>query len=231
MISLLMLGFLLGMRHALEADHIAAVATLATRTNTIGQAIGQGAVWGLGHTLTLFMFGSMVIWMETIMPERLAQWLEFAVGVMLVFLGLDVLRKLIRERIHVHRHRHADGASHFHAHAHAVEPRHDALGHEHQHPYGFPYRALVIGLMHGMAGSAALIVLTLETVRSPWTGMLYILLFGLGSVAGMAALTVVIAIPLMRSARGLTWLCNGLQAVVGVATFVLGLWVVTGSGS
>jgi ABC-type nickel/cobalt efflux system permease component RcnA len=183
-------------------------------------------VWGVGHTLTLFLFGSFVLWMDSIVPRQLAQGLEFTVGLMLIVLGMDVLRRLLRERIHFHAHRHADGRRHFHAHSHAGEAGHPAL-HHHAHPRrGFPLRALCVGLMHGMAGSAALIMLTLQTVESPLTGMLYIALFGIGSLAGMALLSAVIAIPLRYSATGLTWLHNGLQAGIGTATIGIGCLLV-----
>ncbi len=221
--SLLSLGFLLGMRHAMETDHLAAVASLATRSHSMGETIRQGAVWGMGHTLTLFAFGSLVLLLDSIMPETLAQVLEFAVGLMLVGLGVDVLRRLLRERIHFHVHRHADGTLHFHAHSHAREPVHPAVHHHHHRSKGsFPLRALLVGMMHGMAGSAALILLTLQTVHSPLTGMAYIALFGVGSIAGMAALSAIIAVPLRYSATGMTWLHNGLRAVIGVVTLVVG---------
>jgi len=221
--SLLSLGFLLGMRHAMETDHLAAVASLATRSHSVGETIRQGAVWGMGHTLTLFVFGSLVLLLDSIMPETLAQALEFAVGLMLVGLGADVLRRLLRERIHFHVHRHANGTLHLHAHSHAGESGHPALHqHRHVHNKGFPLRALLVGVMHGMAGSAALTLLTLQTVQSPLTGMVYIALFGIGSIAGMAALSAIIAVPLRYSATGLTWLHNGLRAVIGVITLVVG---------
>lgn len=222
MTGVLLLGFLIGVRHAVEADHVAAVATLATRSCSIADTVRQGAVWGLGHTLTLLLFGSAVLLLDAVMPERAAHALEFAVGVMLVVLGFDVLRRMLKARIHFHTHRHADGAEHFHAHAHDPGTGHDPAHHDHKHARGFPFRALFVGLMHGMAGSAALILLTLETVSSPAVGIMYIALFGLGSIAGMAALSVVIAIPLRYSAHGLTWLHNGLQGVIGVATITLG---------
>ena len=220
--GILLLGFLIGMRHAVEADHVAAVATLATGSGSLAQSLGQGAVWGLGHTLTLFTVGAVVLLMNAIVPERAVQWLEFAVGVMLVALGVDVLRRLLSARIHFHTHRHADGVAHFHAHAHAPQEHHDAERHDHAHVQGFPFRALFVGSMHGMAGSAALILLTLETVQSPLLGMMYIAVFGLGSMAGMAMLSVVIAVPLRYSARGLTRLHNGLQALIGTGTIALG---------
>ena len=99
-------GLLLGMRHALDADHLAAVATLVSRHNRPGNALRQGG-WGVGHTLTLLMFGSLVIWMESLISEQLARGLELLVGLMLVVLGLDVLRRLYRDRIHIHIHRHS----------------------------------------------------------------------------------------------------------------------------
>jgi ABC-type nickel/cobalt efflux system permease component RcnA len=167
------------------------------------------------------LFGSAVIWMDEIMPQQVALALESAVGVMLVILGFDVIRRLVRDRVHFHRHRHGN-RSHFHAHSHAGESGHDDGAHSHSHAQSFPLRALLIGLMHGMAGSAALIILTLETIHSPLQGMLYMLLFGLGSMLGMALLSAVIAIPLRHSARGLTWLHNGLQLVIGVATIMIG---------
>ncbi len=227
-LSLLLMGFLLGMRHSLEADHLAAVATLATRSRGLRDSLRQGAAWGLGHTITLVLFGSVVLWMEAVMPRALVQGLELAVGAMLIVLGAEVLWRLLRERVHFHLHRHADGQAHFHAHSHAGDARpHDAAVHHHGHPRRLPWRALLIGLMHGMAGSAALILLALQTVQSPWTGMLYMLLFGLGSVLGMAVLSVAIALPLRRSATGVTWLHNGLHALVGVVSIALGGMVVS----
>jgi len=221
-LSLLLLGLLIGMRHAVESDHIAAVATLATRSRSMTEALRQGAAWGVGHTLTLFLFGSIVLMLDTVMPAALAQVLELVVGIMLIGLGIDVLYRVIGEKVHFHVHRHSNGNAHFHAHSHAGEDDHDPDRHRHEHPAGFPIRALLVGLMHGMAGSAALILLTLQTVRSPLLGLVYIALFGLGSMIGMALLSVVIAIPLRASARGMTWLHNGLQVVVGVATVTIG---------
>jgi len=145
---------------------------------------------------------------------------------MLVLLGLDVIRRLVQERIHFHLHRHRDGEVHFHAHSHTGARAHDPGRHVHEHPDGFPLRALFVGLMHGMAGSAALILLTLQTVHSPLLGLLYIALFGIGSMLGMALLSIVIAVPLRYSARGMTWLHNGLQAVIGVATIGIGAMLV-----
>ena len=220
MLSLMLFGFLIGMKHALEGDHIAAVAVLAADGGSLRHALKQGAAWGLGHTLTLFAFGALVIVLDASLPERFAYWLEFTVGAMLVVLGLDLLRRVVRDRIHFHTHGHGGGEVHLHAHSHRGETGH--AQHRHRHTSSVPLRALFVGLMHGMAGSAALLLLTASTIQSPWLGLLYIALFGLGSMAGMAAFSVVIAVPLRASARGMTWMLNGLQAVVGATTIVLG---------
>ncbi len=223
MVSILVLGFLIGIRHAFEPDHVAAVASLATRATSLKQAVRQGAAWGLGHTLTLFAVCTVVLVLDAAISERVAGYLEAAVGVMLVALGADVLRRLWRDRVHFHAHRHADGIAHFHAHSHKGEPKraHDPVRHQHPHPAGFPYRALAVGLMHGMAGSAALIVLAVQAVHSVWLGLAYVALFGVGSIAGMALFSAVICVPL-RNARALNWVHNGLQAAIGAGTAVLG---------
>ena len=219
----------MGMRHACEADHAAAVASLATRKGSIAQTVQQGMVWGLGHTLTLLIFSSLVLMLGTIIPERFAQGLELMVGVMLVGLGIDVFRRMRKKRIHFHVHQHPDLPPHFHAHAH-TELTHPANT-SHDHAHGFPYRALLIGLMHGMAGSAALILLTLNATLSASQAIVYILLFGLGSTLGMGLLSFIMAIPFWYSARSLTWLHNGLQACVGVMTTILGVLMAFSSGS
>jgi len=223
--SLLLMGLFIGMRHALEADHVAAVASLVNGRQSLSDTIRQGSIWGLGHTIALFLFGSIVLFIDGVMPERLVGGLELAVGIMLIVLGGDVLRRLVRDRIHFHSHRHGNAQSHFHAHSHAGElpAGHDVSRHEHHHPQGFPVRALAVGLM---AGSAAVILLALEAVSSPLHGMLYILVFGFGSVLGMALLSMVISIPMLMSARRLTWAHNAFQAVVGLLTVGLGLLVV-----
>jgi len=226
MLSLLGLGFLLGMRHALEADHAAAVASLVSRGGSLLQTVKQGIVWGLGHSLTLLLFGSVVLILGTAIPEEISAGLELAVGLMLVGLGLDVLRRLRNERIHFHAHQHPNQPLHIHAHSHSDNSQHAPSTHHHTHAQGFPYRALLVGFMHGMAGSAALILLTLQATISPYEAVGYILIFGLGATVGMGLLSVIMAVPLWYSARSLTWVHNGLQGVIGLSTIVLGLFVI-----
>lgn len=228
MASLLVLGFLIGMRHALEADHVAAVASLVSGRRSMSATVRHGVTWGVGHTATLFAVSAVVMVTGAAIPARLAGALELMVGLMLVGLGVDVVRRLVRDRVHFHLHQHRDGSSHLHAHSHAGEPReaHEPTRHSHQHAGRFPVRALLVGLMHGMAGSAALVVVTASTVDSVGIGLLYVALFGIGSMLGMGLLSVAIAVPLRAAARGLTWLHNGLHAAVGAATVVVGALLV-----
>ena len=224
--TLVFLGVVLGMKHALEADHVAAVAALATRSRSVRHTVWQGVVWGLGHTFALLLFAGAVVALDTSVPERIAAALELGVGVMLVLLGIDVLQRVIRSKVHFHVHTHAGGMVHVHAHSHADDTaQHDPHHHDHAHVADFPLRALAVGTMHGMAGSAALIVLTAASVRPVALGFVQIAAFGMGSIAGMAVLSLAIAIPLRRSAATLARAHDILNALVGVATLVLGLVV------
>lgn len=221
MFGVLGLGLLLGMQHALEADHIAAVSSIAARRTDVRDIVKHGLTWGLGHTITLFVFASAAILLGHAIPEHVARPLETAVGIMLVGLGAHVLWRLWHDRVHFHQHRHGDGTQHIHVHSHAGESiPHRSSSHEHQH--GFRWRSLLVGLMHGMAGSAALLVLAVSQAASPVIGMLYVLIFGIGSMLGMGALSAVIALPLAMSARWLTWSNRALQFCVGVITIGIG---------
>ena len=222
MFGILGLGFLLGMQHALEADHIAAVSSIAARRSQIGDIVRHGLTWGLGHTLTLFVFAGCAILLGRAIPESLARPIETAVGIMLVGLGAHVLWRLWRDRVHFHKHGHGDGTVHLHAHSHAGETT-PHLRTAHAHAHGFRWRTLLVGLMHGMAGSAALLMLTVSQASSPAVGLGYIALFGIGSMVGMGALSTVIAVPLAVSARWLTWANRGLQGAVGFVTIAIGI--------
>ncbi len=225
MIGVLLLGFLMGLRHALEVDHVMAVATLTANESRIN-AMKQGAVWGIGHTLTLMMVGGAVLYMDTLIPEHVAHMLEFAVGIMLFILGLDVIRSVIKNHMHIHTHEHANGKTHIHLHSHSSEPNEHLATHKHNHLKDLPLRALFVGFMHGLAGSSALILLTLQSVQSPLIGFSYIILFGAGSIIGMAVLSVVIAIPMRYSLGKRVWLHSSMRSVIGVATIILGLHII-----
>lgn len=222
MLGILGLGLLLGMQHALEADHIAAVSSIAARRSRVSDIVKHGLTWGLGHTVTLFVFAGAAILVGHAIPETVARPIEGAVGIMLIGLGAHVLWRLWRDRVHFHRHGHADGTVHFHAHSHAgdTEP-HARAAHVHEH--GFRWRTLLVGLMHGMAGSAALLVLAATQAPSAAAGLGYIVLFGVGSMIGMGLLSAVIAVPLTVSARFLTAANHVLQGAVGAVTIAVGL--------
>ena len=223
MLSVFLFGLLMGVRHAFEADHLAAVASLATRSRSLRSGLLQGTAWGLGHTLTLLLVGGACLVLGQAIPEGWAAGLEALVGVMLLALGVDVLRRSRRERVHVHVHQHGDGTRHWHVHAHATEPVHDPARHEHAHPARLPLRAIVVGLVHGLAGSAALFLLTLQTVPSVGQGLAYIALFGVGSILGMAALSAVIMVPLRATSHLMARVQGALEATVGLATVAIGI--------
>ena len=224
--GILFLGLLIGMQHALEADHVAAVSSIAARQTKVRNIVTHGAVWGLGHTLTLMALSGGAIAFGLILDEAIANWLELLVGLMLVGLGLNLIYMLIKTKVHFHKHLHKDGTNHFHAHSHQDEETlHGNSSHNHTHPSKLPIRTLLVGMIHGVAGSAALVILTAATVKSAPLGIGYIFLFGLGSIAGMAFLSALIAIPLAWSAKTLTIANTSLQAVIGSATCILGLTV------
>jgi high-affinity nickel permease len=221
MLSLLGLAVLAGMHHALEADHLAAVSSLAAGGRRLSDMLRHGLTWGFGHGLTLFLFAGFALFPGQTIPRTIATQFEGAAGLMLVGLGIHVLYRLWRDRIHFHSHRHDDGRAHFHAHSHAGETLRHLMS-PHRHAHRFKWRTLLVGMTHGMAGSAALLVLTASRIGSPWEGLAYVLLFGVGSTIGMAGVSAVIGLPLMATARGLTLANRALQAAVGVATIAIG---------
>lgn len=216
--TVLLLGVLLGIRHAMESDHVAAVAALVTRRCSWRDSIAHGALWGAGHTLTLLIACSAVLLLGLALPETAARWLEAAVGAMLVVLGVDVLRGLRRERLHFHVHAHRGQERHLHAHSHRANARDD---HDHRHAPPSALRPLIVGMVHGMAGSAALVVLAAQASPSALAGLTYVALFGAGSIVGMAMLSAVIAVPLRWSARA-TGVHRVLQAAIAAATISIG---------
>ncbi len=227
LLSTLGLGFLFGMQHATEADHVAAVCSIASSKSGIRSISRHGIFWGIGHTLTLLAVAGTCLVLRTTVPDGTAGKLEFLVGVMLVGLGLHVLYRVWRDKVHFHSHRHGTAAPHLHAHSHRFDRiGHAASGHEHRHPDKLPWRTLAVGLVHGMAGSAALIVMTAATLSSPWWGVAYILAFGIGTTAGMALLSAVIAAPITLSTRSLTFGNAALQIAIGLVTCGVGIKII-----
>lgn len=225
----LALGFLIGMQHALEADHVAAVGAMAAGGPSSKRGLAlRGAVWGLGHTITLFAICSAVILTGLTLSDQAAAAMEFGVGFMLVLLGIDVVRRMRKQRIHFHVHSHDDGKAHLHAHSHAdAQQSHDEDPHRHSHRSGFPIRALLVGLVHGAAGSAALLALAVASTKDPLTAVAYVAIFGVGSILGMAALSFAAAWPLGAAERNAKWLHSGLSLSAAALAVILGIDVMT----
>lgn len=193
-LTVLGLGFLLGALHALDADHVAAVSTILSDRPELRASGLVGVSWGFGHTAVLLLVGLAVIALKITIPDAVAQAFEVGVGLMLVTLGGSVAATLLRDRWHLHAHKH-DGETHLHLHSHRLDSHH-----AHRHWLQVSLKPFVVGMVHGLAGSAALVLVVLSTVRTLWEGMAYILVFGLGSIVGMMLLGVLITLPLVFSA-------------------------------
>jgi high-affinity nickel permease len=215
--SLLSLGFLLGLKHALDADHVAAILTIATENRTFWRSSLIGFCWGLGHTVILLIVGTAVLLFKLTIPSAWAKLFEVAVGVMLVGLGLSVAFALWRERVHLHSHWHEDGEEHRHLHSHSRGAHHD-----HLHRFRLEYKSLAVGMVHGLAGSAALLLLVLAAVPSLGVGLVYILVFGTGSILGMVFLATAMSIPFAMSAERMARVQQTLRAAAALFSIVLG---------
>lgn len=218
----LALGFTVGIAHALDADHVAAVAAMMGRGGDRRGVIARGAAWGLGHTLALFAICSSVLLLGLTISDEVGAALEFAVGIMIVALGLRVFWTLWHERIHIHAHEH-DGERHIHAHSHKGEPEnHDLSAHDHRHRARALLPTLGVGLVHGAAGSAGLLVLTLASAGSTAEALAAFLLFGLGSLTGMTCLTAAASYPLGCIHRGDAWMRTSLAVAIGGLALAVG---------
>ncbi|VAW22647.1 Nickel transporter UreH [hydrothermal vent metagenome] len=221
MTAFLILGFFIGIGHAFEADHIAAIGTLASSGNATPKRLAfLGASWGIGHTTTLFLFSLTVIGFGAVIGERFAAEIEFGVGIMLIALGISVFWRMRRKKIHFHLHQHDGGQKHFHAHSHlgATTPHKDDP-HQHGHVPILSWRAYLIGLVHGAAGSAGLVALTAAATQNVFTAMFYVLIFGIGSILGMATLTFAASWPLKIAEKSIAGMLRLVQ--VGVASFAI----------
>ena len=196
------ISLLLGVRHAFEPDHLAAVSTLATRQGRLWDASRLGIVWGLGHTASVAIVALLVIGAGLSLPPRLWPAADFLVGVLLAGLGAAVLWRYARGRWHMHRHAHSGAAlPHLHLHSHAHE-----AGHVHGHEPWDLRRSLGFGLLHGLAGSGAIVVLLIATVPTRSAQLTYLGAFGLGTIVGMLAVSLALgAVVRYASSRGARW--------------------------
>ena len=222
LIGLLGLGLILGLRHALDPDHIAAVSTIVSESRSVRRSSLIGTFWGLGHTMSLVIAGVVVIVLKVQISDRAALWMEFAVALMLILLGLKAMLKPLRGwRIHVHQHAHG-GSSHSHVHLHRPSEEHV---HQHRHLIRSGARPFLVGMVHGMAGSAALMILVLATIPSALAGLIYIAVFGLGSVGGMLIMSSLISLPFIFTRTRFNVLSEGLQVAVGLFSLSFGLFL------
>ncbi len=221
--SLLAFGFVLGLKHALDADHLAAVSTMAGERGSLLSSSLPGALWGLGHTISLMIAGVLVILLHFEIGERTSKALEFCVGLMLVFLGVNALRKLARGgQVHMHVHQHGGRR---HAHPHVHDGKHEDRPHTH-HGLKSGVRPLLIGLVHGMAGSAALTLLVLTTIPSPLVGLSYMIIFGIGSIGGMMIMSTLFALPARFTAKRFARAHSAFRGLAAGFSFCFGVLMI-----
>lgn len=219
LLTFLSVGFLLGLRHALDADHLAAVSTVLAERPSMRASGLVGFWWGVGHTLTLMLVGAVVLVSGVHIPEPFALLAESGVGLLLVVLGGTLALKLIRERWHLHRHVH-DGEPHVHLHSH-----HRREDHAHPHWARQSLRPLLIGMAHGIAGSAALMLVIVSNTSGIGQGLLYIAVFGFGSIAGMLVIGLTLSVPVIYSRVLGQRAFFAVQGVASLGSVGLGLWM------
>jgi ABC-type nickel/cobalt efflux system permease component RcnA len=220
-LAFLGLGFVLGLRHALDVDHLAAVSTIVSQRRGLWRSSLVGAVWGLGHTASLLAAGVAVIALHTEIPPQLAQGLELAVAVMLIGLGLNLLRTIRRGgTVHVHVHEHGGHHHHVHAHVHAAG---DAPADPHHHPVVSARRPFLVGVVHGLAGSAALMLAVLATIPDPTVAFAYIAVFGAGSIGGMMMMSTLVGLPFVLAGERFARIDLMLRTAAGVGSIAVGV--------
>lgn len=245
-LSIIALGFFLGMRHATDPDHVIAVSTIVARHRTVRDAAWIGVFWGIGHSLTVLAVGGAIILLGWVVPARVGLSMEFSVGLMLILLGALNLGGLLRRvddiggasaapQVHAHSHAHAHGEYvHTHAHGHSPEqhphrPDQTPLGWLDRH-FGRlslyqMLRPLAVGIVHGMAGSAAVALLVLATIQDARWAMLYLVVFGVGTIGGMMLVTAAIAAPLAYAGSRFAQVHRGLRIASGLVSVGFGLFI------
>lgn len=231
-LAALTLGFLLGLKHATDADHVVAVSTIASEYRNVWRGIWVGVSWGIGHSTPLVALGIVILLFKQAVLEHyiaVAPVFEFGVGAMLILLGIQVFWNLKRGMVHLHNHSH-DAGPHVHIHS-THDPSEDPIV-ENSHGFfhlGRPFfrvKSYTVGFIHGLAGSAAVMLLLLPHVSSLWIGVGYLLLFGVGTVLSMAAVTLIVSVPFAFTTR-VEGLKNVVSGVAGTASLLLGLALIS----
>jgi ABC-type nickel/cobalt efflux system permease component RcnA len=232
MLAALVLGFLLGLRHATDADHVVAVSTIVSEYRNPWRGLWIGASWGLGHTTPLLVLGAVILALKgTVLQPygALAPYFELGVGAMLIFLGVQVFWNLKRGKLHLHEHTHDKP----HVHIHATHVTNDQPEHGQVHGIllkpGKPFfrpKSFFIGIMHGLAGSAAVMLVLIPQLPSFAAGLGYLVLFGLGTMLSMAVITLLMGVPFALSS-GFRRLSKGVTGVAGMASIVFGVMLIS----
>jgi hypothetical protein len=253
-LGIALLGLLMGMRHATDPDHVIAVTTIVSRERRLTAASRVGIVWGLGHTLTVLAVGAAIIFFKIAIPMRLGLAMEFAVAIVLILLGLGAFASLVQlvvrriagtplavdhpSVVDSHVHGHGFGP-HRHPHFHPDSGEHHSsekvwLHHEHSRRAGALssfairrplLRSFGVGLVHGLAGSAAIALLVLSAIPQPLWATLYLGIFCLGTIVGMGLITTAIATPFAVAAQRMSWMHQGLVTGSGLLSFGFGLFL------
>ena len=226
--SLLIFGLLFGIKHATEADHLAAVSTIVTERQSVTGSALIGALWGVGHTVSLVVAGVAVLLLHVRIGEKLSLFLELGVGVMLVGLGANALRRIVRgDKLHRHSHSHG---SRLHAHFHLHEENDAPSDHHHRLKYerwtNIRMRPLIVGMMHGLAGSSAVVVVVVSAISSPIAGLGFIAVFGVGSIFGMLLMSTLISLPLRFTALRFRRASQAVQMLAGAFSVGLGAMMI-----
>ncbi|MBI4751997.1 MAG: hypothetical protein HY774_26215 [Acidobacteria bacterium] len=232
-LGVLGLGLVFGLKHATEADHVVAVSTIVSEHKSLGRAAIVGGLWGIGHSISLVVVGLLVLILRIFIPDQIAPWLdwaspwlEFGVALMIIGLGANALSKALRKRsdVHIHTHDH-DGTPHSHIHFHDPGTDHEQAHAQHLHfVKQIGLKPLLVGAAHGLAGSAALTLLVLSQIQSPFLGLLYLTVFGVGSIGGMLAMSGLVGIPFILSAVWVNRFHHVLQVVASVFSILFGVW-------
>ena len=213
-------GFIYGLQHALDPDHLVAVSTIVSEHKSVSRSSLVGTFWGVGHTSSLLLVSLIVLLLRVSIPDNISRWMEAPVALMLIALGVTTIIRAVRERglrIHTHTHSHDESSAHTHLHIHLEEE------HVHQHRYfKVGKRPFVVGLVHGVAGSAALTLLVLVKIPSVALGLIYIGVFGIGSIGGMLLMSGLIGLPFALTRR-YEFLNGGIRLVAGAISILYGL--------
>jgi ABC-type nickel/cobalt efflux system permease component RcnA len=226
-LPLLGLGLVFGLKHATEVDHVVAISTIVSQNRNLLRSATVGALWGIGHSAALMITGIVVLSLRVAIPAKVSHWMEFGVAVMILGLGTSALWRALRKRTEVHLHEHShDNVAHVHVHFHEPTTRH-SKSKESAHSHSVSavgLKPVLIGTMHGLAGSGPLTLLVLTQITSSWLGLLYLSLFGVGAIFGMLLMSGLVGLPFALSSRSLSGFHRHLQTAAAVLSIAFGLW-------